>query len=183
MKSNKKLGDFGVFLYTDAEEVPPAPAADESKVLDDSIECSLPSSDRMTYRLKQRLDLISNGSSTMNAAVSSSNVYNSTPIQKQFEISSESVSKITRPSVDNSHQEDEKEHGAIVADNSTAGCCSEGAGAQEGCSRNKQGICCLVGERRKQSEIVGGRFVYRGDQPVRQQRPNSTESPPRQDPS
>ncbi|KAL9695553.1 hypothetical protein quinque_014838 [Culex quinquefasciatus] len=54
MKSNKKLGDFGVFLYTDAEEMPPAPGADEYKVLDDSIECSLPSSDRMTYRLKPR---------------------------------------------------------------------------------------------------------------------------------
>ncbi|XP_058824376.1 TP53-binding protein 1-like isoform X1 [Topomyia yanbarensis] len=94
--------------------------ADASKVLDDSIESSLPtsSSDKMADRLKQRLDLISNGSSTPNAAVSSSNVYNSTPIQKQFEISSENVSKITRHSVDNSEREEE-EHSAIVADNST----------------------------------------------------------------
>ncbi|KAL1396352.1 hypothetical protein pipiens_010571 [Culex pipiens pipiens] len=76
----------------DAEEVPPAPAADESKVLDDSIECALPtsSSDKIADRLKQQLVLISNGRSTPNATVSSSNVYNSTPIQKQFEISSES---------------------------------------------------------------------------------------------
>uniref|UniRef100_A0A1Q3EWT4 Putative ribonuclease e n=1 Tax=Culex tarsalis TaxID=7177 RepID=A0A1Q3EWT4_CULTA len=122
----------------DAEEVPPA--AEESKVLDDSIECSLPtsSSDKMADRLKQRLDLISNGSSTPNAAVSSSNVYNSTPIQKQFEISSENVSKITRPSVDNSHQEEDEEHSAIVADNSTTveekeavASTSAGAAAQE----------------------------------------------------
>ncbi|KAL1377181.1 hypothetical protein pipiens_016449 [Culex pipiens pipiens] len=71
--------------------MPPAPAADESKVLDDSIECSLPtsSSDKIADRLKQRLVLISNGSSTPNAVVSSSNVYNLTPIQKQFEINSE----------------------------------------------------------------------------------------------
>ncbi|XP_055606325.1 TP53-binding protein 1-like [Uranotaenia lowii] len=97
--------------------------AEESKVLDDSIECSLPtsSSDKLTDKLKQRLDLISNGSSTPTSntgTVSSSNVYNSTPIQKQFEISSENVSKITRSSVDNSRQEDDEEHSAIVADNS-----------------------------------------------------------------
>ncbi|XP_058446004.1 titin-like isoform X2 [Malaya genurostris] len=93
---------------------------DTAKLLDDSIECSLPtsSSDKLADRLKQRLDMISNGSSTPNTAVSSSNVYNSTPIQKQFEISSENVSKITRHSVDNSQQE-EDEHSAIVADNST----------------------------------------------------------------
>ncbi|XP_053694178.1 proteoglycan 4-like isoform X2 [Sabethes cyaneus] len=92
-----------------------------SKTLDDSIECSLPtsSSDKLANRLKQRLDLISNGSSTPNTAVSSSNVYNSTPIQKQFEVSSEDVSKITRPSVDNSRQDESHEHSAIVADNST----------------------------------------------------------------
>lgn len=85
---------------------------DASKTLDDSIECSLPtsSSDKMADRLKQRLDLISNGSSTPNAAVSSSNVYNSTPIQKQFEISSENVSKISHS---DSHQADE-EHSAIT---------------------------------------------------------------------
>ncbi|KAL1403119.1 hypothetical protein pipiens_005799 [Culex pipiens pipiens] len=43
----------------------------------------------MANRLKQRLDLISNGSSPPNAAVSWSNVYNSAQIRKQFEISSE----------------------------------------------------------------------------------------------
>ncbi|XP_055634844.1 titin homolog isoform X2 [Toxorhynchites rutilus septentrionalis] len=90
-----------------------------SKTLDDSIECSLPtsSSDKLADRLKQRLDMMSNGSSTPHATVSSSNVFNSTPIQKQFEISSENVSKITRNSVDNSRQ-DEEEHSAIVNDNS-----------------------------------------------------------------
>lgn len=99
----------------DATEGP----ANESKTLDDSIECSQPtsSSDKLADRLKQRLDMMSNGSSTPNAAVSSSNVFNSTPIQKQFEISSENVSKITRNSVDNSRQEEE-EHSAIVVDNS-----------------------------------------------------------------
>ncbi|XP_065087005.1 TP53-binding protein 1-like isoform X2 [Ochlerotatus camptorhynchus] len=95
--------------------------ADASKTLDDSIECSLPtsSSDKMADRLKQRLDLISNGSSTPNAAVSSSNVYNSTPIQKQFEISSENVSKISRNSVDNSHQADEEHSAITVGDQSS----------------------------------------------------------------
>lgn len=91
---------------------------DASKTLDDSIECSLPtsSSDKMADRLKQRLDLISNGSSTPNAAVSSSNVYNSTPIQKQFEISSENVSKISRHS--ESHQAEEDHSAITVGDQS-----------------------------------------------------------------
>lgn len=91
---------------------------DASKTLDDSIECSLPtsSSDKMADRLKQRLDLISNGSSTPNAAVSSSNVYNSTPIQKQFEISSENVSKISRHS--DSHQTEEDHSAITVGDQS-----------------------------------------------------------------
>ncbi|XP_062554513.1 microtubule-associated protein futsch-like isoform X2 [Armigeres subalbatus] len=93
---------------------------DASKTLDDSIECSLPtsSSDKMADRLKQRLDLISNGSSTPNAAVSSSNVYNSTPIQKQFEISSENVSKISRHS--DSHQTEEDHSAITVGDQSIA---------------------------------------------------------------
>ncbi|XP_055549150.1 mucin-2-like isoform X2 [Wyeomyia smithii] len=105
---------------TDGPEVQ-ASKVEPSKTLDDSIECTLPSSssDKLANRLKQRLDLISNGSSTPNAAVSSSNVYNSTPIQKQFEVSSEDVSKITRHSVDNSRQDETQEHSAIVADNST----------------------------------------------------------------
>ncbi|XP_001657110.2 titin homolog isoform X2 [Aedes aegypti] len=92
---------------------------DASKTLDDSIECSLPtsSSDKMADRLKQRLDLISNGSSTPNAAVSSSNVYNSTPIQKQFEISSENVSKISHS---DSHQADEDHSAITVGDQSIA---------------------------------------------------------------
>lgn len=97
-------------------------SADDSKVdvpktLDDSIECSLPtsSSDKMADRLKQRLDLMSNGSSTPNAAVSSSNVYNSTPIQKQFEISSENVSKISHS---DSHQADEDHSAITVGDQS-----------------------------------------------------------------
>ncbi|KAL1380660.1 hypothetical protein pipiens_003552 [Culex pipiens pipiens] len=120
----------------------------------------------MADRLKQRLDLISNGSSTPNAAVSSSN---STPIQKQFEISSENVSKITRPSVDNSHQEDEEEHSAIVADNSTA------VDEKEAVASTSAAVAAKEPEPKKDAPVTSKDFIgaehRREDQPVRQQRP------------